>query len=74
MPGQTSRYSNLQGSGHLGDHGSALDALEQAVEERDVRLTFLAIEPRWTPLLNTPRFESVRTRVGLTASRNYLKR
>jgi TolB-like protein/Tfp pilus assembly protein PilF len=52
---------------HLGlaDREGALDALEQAVEERDVRLTFLAIEPRWAPLLNAPRFERVRTRVGL---------
>ncbi len=49
----------------LGEHEGAFDALEQAVEERDVRLTFLAIEPRWAPLLNAPRFESVRTRVGL---------
>ena len=49
----------------LGEHEGALDALEQAVVERDVRLTFLAIEPRWTPLVNAPRFESVRTRVGL---------
>ena len=49
----------------LGEHEGALDALEQAVDERDVRLTFLAIEPRWAPLLNAPRFESVRTHVGL---------
>jgi adenylate cyclase len=49
----------------LGEHEGALDALEQAEEERDVRLTFLAIEPRWKPLLNAPRFESVRSRVGL---------
>ncbi|HEY6358849.1 MAG TPA: winged helix-turn-helix domain-containing protein [Vicinamibacterales bacterium] len=49
----------------LGDREGVFDALEQAVEERDVRLTFLAIEPRWAPLLDAPRFERVRTNVGL---------
>lgn len=52
---------------HLGldDREGVFDALERAVDERDVRLTFLAIEPRWVPLVNSPGFERVRTRVGL---------
>lgn len=49
----------------LGDHEGAFTALERASEERDVRLTFLAVEPRWMPLWETPRFNLVRTQVGL---------
>ena len=49
----------------LGDRAGVFDALERALEERDVRLTFLAIEPRWGPLVNSPEFERVRTSVGL---------
>ena len=49
----------------LGDWEGVFDALERAVDERDVRLTFLAIEPRWVPLVNTPEFERVRSSVGL---------
>lgn len=41
------------------------DALAEAVEERDVRLTFLGVEPRWDPLRKTAEFESIRQRVGL---------
>ncbi|HEX3951429.1 MAG TPA: hypothetical protein VHW95_16350 [Steroidobacteraceae bacterium] len=49
----------------LGDHAGVLDSLEQALDERDVRLTFLAVEPRWTPLWAAPRFDAIRVRVGL---------
>lgn len=49
----------------LGDREGVFDALDRAIDERDVRLTFLAIEPRWAPLRDVPRFESVRTSVGL---------
>jgi adenylate cyclase len=49
----------------LGEREAALEALEKAVEERGVRLTFLAIEPRWDPLRNDARFREVYERVGL---------
>lgn len=51
----------------LGERRGVFEALEQAVEERDVRLTFLAVEPRWDSLRTSPQFESVRKRVGLPA-------
>lgn len=49
----------------LGERQGVFESLENAVEERDVRLTFLAIEPRWDPLRSAPQFESIRKRVGL---------
>ena len=49
----------------LDEHRGVYEALDNAVEERDVRLTFLAVEPRWDPLRSTPQFESIRKRVGL---------
>jgi len=48
----------------LEEHTAALEALENAVEERDVRLTFLAVEPRWDPLRTHPQFERLCKRVG----------
>lgn len=51
----------------LGERRGVFEALEQAVEERDVRLTFLAVEPRWDSLRTSPQFESIRKRVGLPA-------
>ena len=49
----------------LGEHVAALDELDRALRERDVRLTFLAVEPRWDPLRDHPRFLSLLRRVGL---------
>jgi TolB-like protein/tetratricopeptide (TPR) repeat protein len=49
----------------IGEKAALIDALTEAVEERDVRLTFLAIEPRWDPLRRTAQFEAIRKRVGL---------
>lgn len=49
----------------LGEHTAALDELERALRERDVRLTFLAVEPRWDPLRAHSRFRSLLQRVGL---------
>jgi TolB-like protein/Flp pilus assembly protein TadD len=52
----------------LGDHEGVFAALERAIDERDVRLTFFAVEPRWAPLWETPRFDSIRLRIGLPNS------
>jgi adenylate cyclase len=49
----------------LGEHALALESLEEGLHERDVRLTFLAIEPRWDPLREHDAFDLIRERVGL---------
>lgn len=49
----------------LGENSRALDRLEEAVEARDVLLTFLTVEPRWAGLAAHPRFAAVLRRVGL---------
>lgn len=54
----------------LGEHKTALDELERAFQERDVRLTFLAVEPRWDPLRAHSRFRALLRRVGLLMPRS----
>jgi tetratricopeptide (TPR) repeat protein len=49
----------------LGEHGKALDRLEEAVEARDMLLTFLTVEPRWADLAGHPRFTALLGKVGL---------
>jgi tetratricopeptide (TPR) repeat protein len=49
----------------LGEHGKALDRLEEAVEARDMLLTFLTVEPRWADLAGHPRFTALLGEVGL---------
>jgi serine/threonine protein kinase len=49
----------------LGEHEQALDRLEEAVETRDMLLTFLTVEPRWAGLARQPRFRAVLNKVGL---------
>jgi hypothetical protein len=49
----------------MGEHAKVKSALAEAVAERDVRLTFLAIEPRWDELRGDQQFEEIRRRVGL---------
>jgi TolB-like protein/Flp pilus assembly protein TadD len=52
---------------HLGldEMDAALDSLEKAYHDRDVRMIFLGVEPKWDPLRSNPRFESILRRVGL---------
>ena len=49
----------------LGEYDQALDRLEEAVDARDVLLTFLTVEPRWAGLASHPRFAAVLSQVGL---------
>ncbi len=49
----------------IGERTGTLEALDNALDERDVRLTFLAVEPRWDPLRDAPRFKTIYKRVGL---------
>jgi tetratricopeptide (TPR) repeat protein len=52
---------------HAGLHEveAALSWLEKAYETRDVRLTFLAVEPKWDTLRSDPRFQALLRRLRL---------
>ncbi|QCO68020.1 hypothetical protein E4582_06020 [Luteimonas yindakuii] len=52
----------------LDQPGQALDALERAREQRDVRVTFLGIDAQWNPLRPTPRFRALARGLGLSAA------
>lgn len=54
-------------SNALGRHDEALDLLELAWEQRDVRMTFLKIDARWNNLRSHPRFVALMDRMGFTA-------
>jgi Flp pilus assembly protein TadD len=49
----------------LGEVDAALGWLEKAYETRDVRLTFLAVEPKWDAMRNDPRFRALLRRLAL---------
>ena len=49
----------------LGDQNEALSWLEKALDDRDVRLTLLKVDPRWDSFRLNSRFSAVLTRVGL---------
>ncbi len=49
----------------LGERRAALEMLVRALEERDVRLTFLSVEPRWDALRAEPSFMKIAKAVGL---------
>jgi eukaryotic-like serine/threonine-protein kinase len=51
----------------LGDNGQAFAWLEKSVEERFVRLAYLAREPLWDPIRSDPRFAGIVRRVGIPA-------
>ena len=48
----------------LGDYAEALRFLEEAVEQRAMRLHDLHLDPRFTPLRGEPRFQRVLTTIG----------
>jgi hypothetical protein len=49
----------------LGEFDAALGWLEKAYETRDVRLTFLAVEPKWDTMRSEPGFQSLLKRLAL---------
>lgn len=51
----------------LGNHDEALDLLELAFEQRDVRMTFLKIDACWNKLRGKPRFEALMDRLKFSA-------
>ena len=55
----------------LGQRREVFESLEAAVEERDVRLSFLCVEPRWDPLRPVPEFDRICRRVGLGAGASH---
>ncbi len=48
----------------LGDRNETFKWLEKAFDERDVRLTFLKVDPKWNSIRTDPRFESLSRRMG----------
>jgi serine/threonine-protein kinase len=49
----------------LGNQDEALRQLEKAVEEHDVQLNFLKVDPRWDLFRSNPRFTAILKRIGL---------
>jgi eukaryotic-like serine/threonine-protein kinase len=49
----------------LGDNDEALRSLEKAVDQRDVRLTLLKVDPRWDSFRSNPQFIAILKRIGL---------
>ena len=49
----------------LGDQGEALRWLAKGVDERDVRLTLLKVDPRWDSFRSNPQFIVILKHIGL---------
>ena len=49
----------------LGERDEALDWLERGYEQRDPKMVFLLVEPKWSNLHSEPRFQDLLRRVGL---------
>ena len=52
----------------LGEKAAALDRLERGCEGRDVRMAFLAVDGRWAPLTDEPRFVALLSRLRLDSA------
>ena len=48
----------------LNERDKTLAWLERAYEERNPRMAFLKVEPKWNNLRNNPRFQDLMRRVG----------
>lgn len=48
----------------LGEPGEALAWLERGYKERDAKIVFLKVDPRWNDLRGDPRFQDLLRRVG----------
>ena len=49
----------------LGDRAAALDELERAYREHDIRIGFIGVDARWNDLRAEPRFQALARRLGL---------
>ena len=52
----------------LGKNETALDYLEKAYIEKDIRMVFLNVEPKWTNLRETPRFSRLLKEMNLAGN------
>jgi hypothetical protein len=52
----------------LGNHDVALDWLERAWRERDIRVAFLKVDARWNDVRDHPRFQVLSRRLGLESA------
>ncbi len=50
----------------LGERDNLLTWLERGYEQRDQRMVFLKVEPKWNNLRGVPRFQNLMRRVGFT--------
>ncbi len=50
----------------LGEPEEALAWLERAFEQRDGRMVFLKVEPKWNDLRGNPRFQDLLQRLSFT--------
>ena len=50
----------------LGEREEALAWLERGYREREPRMVFLKVEPKWDNLRDDPRFQDLLRRVGFT--------
>ena len=50
----------------LGERDQALAWLERGLEQRDSRITFLKVDPKWNNLRNDSRFQDLMRRVGFS--------
>jgi tetratricopeptide (TPR) repeat protein len=50
----------------LNERDKTLDWLEKGLEKRDVRMTYLKVEPKWNNLHDDPRFQDLLRRIGLS--------
>jgi DNA-binding winged helix-turn-helix (wHTH) protein/tetratricopeptide (TPR) repeat protein len=50
----------------LGEQEKTLASLEQGIEDRDPKMTFLQVDPRWKNLRKSAGFEDIVRRVGLS--------
>ena len=49
----------------LGERDEALTWLERGYDQRDVRMMFLKVEPKWNNLRSEPQFQDLMRRIGL---------
>ena len=48
----------------LGENDEAFKWLERGIEQRDPKMAFLKVQPRWDNLRGDPRFQEIMKRVG----------
>jgi len=59
-----SPYSTALLYNGLNDHEQSLSWLEKGLFERDPRMVFLKVEPKWNNLRGDPRFQKIMSAVG----------